>query len=49
MTINATSLFDELYDNSDDEYYEQSVILPDITKMSINQSVEVILRGIYIL
>jgi len=40
MTINATSLFDDLYDNSDDEYYEQSVILPDITKMSINQSVE---------
>jgi len=40
MTINATSLFDELYDNTDDEYYESSIIIPDITKMSINQSVE---------
>lgn len=41
LTLNATSLFDSQFDD-DDEYYDEPIALPEITKMSLSQSVEVI-------
>ena len=43
MTINATCLFDTPFD--DDVFYEDTVVLPEITKMSLSQSVEVYSRN----
>uniref|UniRef100_H2ZE50 J domain-containing protein n=1 Tax=Ciona savignyi TaxID=51511 RepID=H2ZE50_CIOSA len=38
MMINATSLFDE--NQFDDEYYDPQIMLPDITALSITQSIQ---------
>ena len=38
--INATSLFDDQF-SPDDEYYEDILILPEISTMAISQSVSV--------
>nr|CAB3238828.1 dnaJ homolog subfamily C member 11 [Phallusia mammillata] len=39
VTVNATSLFDDqvVYD---DDYYNQQIVLPDVTKMAMSQSIE---------
>jgi len=40
LTLNATSLFDRQVEEEED-YYSQQLILPDITQMSMTQSIEV--------
>ncbi|XP_076801380.1 dnaJ homolog subfamily C member 11-like [Clavelina lepadiformis] len=39
MTVNATSVFDQPYDV--DDYYDDRMVFPDITKMALSQSIEV--------
>ena len=47
MTVDATSWFNTGYE--DDEFYAESQLLPDITKMQLSQSIEVIWFSLLVL
>ena len=41
MTIDATGLFDHF---KDDQYYDDALVLPDVAKIQMSQSIEVIFQ-----
>ena len=41
MTIDATGLFDRF---EDDQYYDDALVLPDVAKIQMSQSIEVIFQ-----